>query len=304
MYKLQSSDKTNGHFVAALETNPEFLKELSSKWTPDMLRYFIFHEEVNEKQFKILGSTLSCGDNLGTPLLESEARFLWFVLCVNFAHYNKEIGLKISTPVHAKYLYDLCEGEYKNLDLENDHSEKKHREAYCRFLARHTCLYPEKNIYWEIPVSFYKNHCMVAGAWATFAIATIGDTKVKIPRSIFLKFFASSISEGKVVANDSKEIRLFFDESISEPVWDTLKYMGYNLHSKIIMHDGVDYYYDDNMDKGLCAHLLNKTAVLWQNEEEKVYWNEIQPNTYHYLRRDEEYVPTKPIGNIIYVYKN
>ena len=210
MYRLKSSDLDNSKYIDALENNSELFDQICSTWKADTLKFFIYNEELDEKSYQIYATALSCGDSLKVPILESEARMLWFVLSVNYANLNKEFDLKISSPVHAKYLYDLCNGDFRELDLQNDHSEKKHREAYCRFMARHTALFPEKNIYWEIPVSHYKNQCMVSGSWATFAYATIGDQKVKIPRSIFIKFFKNSIIKGKIVGNNSNEIRLFF----------------------------------------------------------------------------------------------
>lgn len=303
MYRLKSSDLDNSKYIDALENNSELFDQICSTWKADTLKFFIYNEELDEKSYQIYATALSCGDSLKVPILESEARMLWFVLSVNYANLNKEFDLKISSPVHAKYLYDLCNGDFRELDLQNDHSEKKHREAYCRFMARHTALFPEKNIYWEIPVSHYKNQCMVSGSWATFAYATIGDQKVKIPRSIFIKFFKNSIIKGKIVGNNSNEIRLFFDETETEPLWETLTYMGYELFKKIKIDNNIDYYYDKDED-GLIAHLLNREAQLFENNEESIYWNEISPNTYRYLKPGEDYLPIKKGKQYIYIYKN
>lgn len=304
MYKLQSSDLDNAKYIDALESNIELLTQITTTWRGDSLKYFIYNEELTEKAYEIYATALSCGDRLKEPLLEQEAKLLWFVLSINFLNMNKEIDLKIKSPVHAKYLFDMCNGEFRELDLQNDHSEKKHKEAYCRFLARHSALFPEKNIYWEIPVSFYKKQAMVSGDWATFAFASIGDNKYKIPRSIFIKFFKNSINEGKIVGNDTNDIRLFFDETEEEALWETLKYMGYELFNKIKIDENIEYYYDDKVDVGLIAHLLNQNAKLYENEEESIYWHEVLPNSYHYLNQGEDYLPVKKGNEYIWIYKN
>lgn len=303
MYKLQSSDVNNAKYIEALENSLELLENMQ-QWKGDILKFLIFNEELDEKSYDIYCTALSCGDKIREPIVESEARLLWFVLCTKKAVLDKEFNININSEVHAKTLYDLCNGNFRELDLQNDHSEKKHKEAYCRFLARHTNLFPEKNIYWEIPVSFYKKQCMVAGEWATFAYASIGDNKVKIPRSIFIKFFRNSIYEGKVVGNNSNDIRLFFDETEEEALWETLEYMGYELFSKIKLDPNIEYYYDDSTDEGLIAHKLNRNAILYENDEESIYWNEVSPNSFHYLGRGEDYLPIKHGREYIYIYKN
>lgn len=303
MYKLISSDVDNSKYIKALEESNELYNELIKRWTADSLRYFIFYEPLDDKQFKILATALTCSDELLSPMGFKDANLLWFVLCANYANFNKEISLKITSPTHARYLIEECEGDFRKLNLENDHSDKPHKEAYVRFLARHTCLYPDRNLYWEIPVSFYKGTCMVSGEWATFAKVKLDGVEYKIPRSIFIKFFRSSISSGKIAGKSSNDIRLFFDETESEPVWETLKYMGFSLYKKIEMDDNIDYYYDKN-EQGLIAHKLNKEAELIKDEEDEIYWKEMGPNTYRFLPRGAEYVPTKPISGIIFVYRN
>lgn len=312
MHELRSSDINNSTYIDALNNNSDLVLNMRKAYKDDasILEYLIFNNEIDDKSYKILMTALTMGDLFTVSSMDwGDAYLLFFVLNVNRAYYTKELPLRITNRTQAYMVFKECQGNFRDIDIKFSDDGKDHNK-FVKFLARHKVLWPEKNIYWEIPVSFYKNKetnenfVFLGGKeWATFAYAQIGDNKIKIPRSLFIKFFQSSMVEGKVVGKTTDDIRLMFDETNSEAVYETLSYMGYSTNEAITNCFEVDYFFDPELDK-LCAKPLSKVGNQFFIEDPSfTKWEKLNNNVY-VLYKLIDYIPTNVIeGAAIFIYK-
>lgn len=303
MYRLRSSDINNETYIKAFETfDPELLNRYRSLDIKE-IREIIFFSEITDEVYDNGMFALTMCDELKVPVLKREADLLYFVLQVNRAHTNRETSTRITNISQAQLCYDQSSGQFRELTRQMA-PDKKIR--FAKFMARHRCLYPECNIYWQIPVGFFKDgatgktKATIVGAntnpYALISIANAGIENAQVPRSMFIKFFSKATAEGRVVTDSTDEIRQMFDETLVDEVYEILNYIGLNKFKTIQCCDDTEYYYSDE-EKALIAHLLTDEAVIDEcltfNEEEIVYWPQIGFKDYRFLNRGAEYVPFK-----------
>ena len=307
MYKLRTSNITNELYYNKLEQNPSIKEKYKNVNLQDVIEVILNDEITDNKLLHCLFVLTMC-DELKLPGTQSEAALLFFTLVINRAYDKKEINIHISNLSQAKICFDSCGGSFRDLQLlEEDNKVKR----FTKFNARHRALFPECNLYWELPVAFYKDGntqktiVTIAGSNSPFAfvsIPIISAEKIQIPRSLYLKFFEASINNNRVYADSTDELKNLFDETIIEPVLNILTFMGYTSTYKIeCKNDTIDYYYDSEL-KHLIAQVLNKDAQLEENEENIDRWKQLTYNKYQYLQSEIEYVPTTPINNQIQIF--
>ena len=300
MYRLKTSDITNSMIYSQLEEHPELKKKiLKSNLTDlDMLLLVICREKITDKGYKTIETILTLGDELKIPMSQKFANLFYFTLNVNYNHYNNKFPMKITNIQHAYMLYTQYEGDFKKIDLK---TEGNHVERFAKFKARHTLLFPEKNLYWEIPISFFSDNgkqqvCLASKSYATYAKCRIFNDGVmyKIPRDIFTLFFEGSFVQGKIVCNNTEEFKALFDETNEKAVKEVLNYCGLNKKYSLDAAENIDYYIEDGY---LTGRILKMPNVFEEDEK----WKKVNLNTYQFLRK-VEYMPTRPKDGHIDIY--
>ena len=308
MYKLKCSHISNEKYINKLESDLALRKkylDLDSL----VLSEIILNDEITPQVYTNSVLALSVADEFRVPMLYSEVKYLFFALLVNRSFYEKETRTHINTLSQAKLLFDETGNSFTELNLKQ--SENKMAVRFERFMARHRNLFPNCNLFWEIPISFYKDgqtgqQCVTPAGnvnpYALVSIPALGTEKFQIPRSIYLKFFLDA--EPKLICHQTKEIALSFNQLDSDRVLYVLQYCGYHKRYTIQRDENTDYYYD-NESNCLVAELLTKDSKVAifddANEEEKVYWSKLEYNKYFFLKSHKEYVPVLN-GNQIDIY--
>lgn len=308
MYRLKSSHISNEKYYNRLESD----LELQSRFKTldfNTLSEIIFHDEITPSVYSNAVCALTVSDSSKIPLLFSEARYLFFALQVNRLYYEKNTGVKINSLSQAKLMYDETGNSFTEMALEQSDNARQIR--FERFMARHRIFFPNCNLYWEIPISFYKDGetgqtCVTPAGnvnpYALVSIPAIDSEKFKIPRNIYLKFFLGQHS--KLVCNTTKDIALNFNQLDNELALHALEFCGYSKRYTILKDENTDYYYD-NESRCLVAELLHKDSKVFNsdesNEEEAVYWSKMSYNKYFFMKNHKEYVPVLR-GDTIEIY--
>jgi len=308
MYKLKSSHISNEKYYNQLEGDASLrakFKVLDSV----TLSEIIFNDQITDNVYRNAAFALTMADEFKVPMLYSEVRYLFFALQVNRLYYEKNTGVKINSLSQAKLMYDETGNSFTEMALEQ--SENSRQIRFERFMARHRIFFPNCNLYWEIPISFYKDGetgqtCVTPAGnvnpYALVSIPAIDSEKFKIPRNIYLKFFLGQHS--KLVCNTTKDIALNFNQLDNELALHVLEFCGYSKRYTITKDENTDYYYD-NESRCLVAELLHKDSKVFnfneENEEEAVYWSKMSYNKYFFMKNHKEYVPVLH-GDVIEIY--
>lgn len=298
MYKLKSSHISNEKYYNRLEEDLSLqakFKNLDSL----MLSEIIFNDEITDNVYRNTIFALTMADEFKVPMLYSEVKYLFFALLVNRKFYEKETKVHINTLSQAKMICDETGNAFMELTLKQ--SENPRQVRFERFMARHRCFFPNCNLFWEIPISFYKDGetgqtCVTPAGnvnpYALVSIPALNTEKFQIPRNIYLKFFLGA--EPKLVCHQTKEIALSFNQLDTQRVLDVLQYCGYYKRYSILKDENTDYYYD-NDSNCLVAELLSKDSKVAifdeSTEEEMVYWSKLEYNKYYFLKSHKEYIP-------------
>lgn len=297
MYKLKCSHISNERYINKLDSDLALRKKFLGL-DSFVLSEIILQDEITSQVYTNAVLALTVSDEFKIPMLYSEVKYLYFALLVNRSFYEKETSTHINSLSQAKLLFDETGNSFTELNLKQ--SENKMAIRFERFMARHRILFPECNLYWEIPISFYKDgetgqQCVTPAGnvnpYALVSIPTINSQKFRIPRNLYLQFFLGK--DVKLVCHNTKDIALNFNQLDSDLVLRVLEYCGFNKKFTIKKDENTDYYYNAE-DSSLVAELLNKDskpADFSENPDEAVYWSKMSYNKYYFLKNHGEYVP-------------
>lgn len=289
MYDLRSSNVTNRKIKSILLEKTEVAEKIKRTASIEKIQYLIFNETIDVELYKTIVASLTVGDELSLPFSKKIADILFFALCVNC---NRKIGLNIRNINQANVLFELYENDYTKVEPEDN----KKIIRFTKLKGNHPIFFSGYFITWKIPVSFFKgsdNKSYVTLSGLNYCIVIINDTEYKIPRSLYLNFFKSSMIRGRITCESTNELKDKFDLANVDALRSVFDYLGF-VSKKELTNIQIPLgivYVEDN--KIYCSTEENKDNI-------SVYWTNISNNTYVLLPK-YNYIPIKSTNELTLV---